>query len=216
MDTIQSVDHNPMRAAHEAPRCQHIRLNGQRCAAPALRGQNHCHFHERIQPQVLYNEIREPFLPFVEDATSLQCALMRVMHLLTLDQIDHKRCALQLYALQIASSNLKNFIAEHPRQEDEQPQPKIVSTRKENNLSGKKNDEPRLAALLVGLAAKGVVSLNLDAPVSREFEDYHKAVEQARRPTPLPTASPGQETANEESGEGSGAPALPPEDGPVV
>ena len=33
-------DRDSMRAAHNAPRCQHIRLNGQPCAAPALRGQD--------------------------------------------------------------------------------------------------------------------------------------------------------------------------------
>jgi hypothetical protein len=59
---------------HEAPRCQHTRLNGQRCGSPALRGESHCHFHNRIQDRALAAEDREPFLPFVEDATSLQFA----------------------------------------------------------------------------------------------------------------------------------------------
>ncbi|HUO97835.1 MAG TPA: hypothetical protein VMU01_04170, partial [Rhizomicrobium sp.] len=74
MDPIQSFHHNPMQAAHDAPRCQHIRYNGQRCAAPALRGQTICHFHERAADPATYEERSLP--PFIEDATSLQVVLM--------------------------------------------------------------------------------------------------------------------------------------------
>jgi hypothetical protein len=157
-----------MRAAHEAPRCEHVRINGQRCAAPALRGQTHCHFHEHIQPQALYNEIREPFLPFVEDATSLQCALMRVMRLLTIEEINYKRCALLLYALQIACSNLKNFMAEHPQpeiDEGERPQPKVVTADEPKKVNAKNGNEGTLAELLEGLLAKGKNGGSTTAPL---------------------------------------------------
>ncbi len=163
MTPIQSPEQNAMRAAQEAPRCEHIRLNGRRCAAPALRGKTHCHFHERIQPQALYDEIREPFLPFIEDATSLQCALMRVMRQLTIEEISYKRCALLLYALQIACSNLKNFMAEHPQSEtdDVQPWPQAVNGNGHKQLSGESRHE--LAELLSGIVAKSQRGASLRA-----------------------------------------------------
>jgi len=112
--------------ANAAPRCQHIKLNGQRCGAPALRAKRHCHFHDRIQERAMAEDV-SPFLPFVEDATSLQFALMRVMRLLQIGHsIEYKRCALLLYSLQIAASNLKAFMAEQPKTttaDCEQPQP---------------------------------------------------------------------------------------------
>lgn len=151
-----------MRAAHDAPRCQHIKLNGQRCAAPALRGDNHCHFHNRIQFRALNAEDAEPFLPFVEDATSLQFALMRVMRLLQIGHsIEYKRCALLLYSLQIAASNLNAFMAEQPKPElaeGEQPQPELAGGEKGKMLEGKNGDEPSLADL--PLKPRGIARRN--------------------------------------------------------
>ena len=46
-------------------------------------------------------------LPVLEDANSIQVALMQVMRLLVSAQIDHKTASLLLYALQTASSNLR-------------------------------------------------------------------------------------------------------------
>jgi hypothetical protein len=44
----------------------------------------------------------------LEDANSVQVALMQVLYLLGCGQIEHKEAGLMLYGLQIASSNLKN------------------------------------------------------------------------------------------------------------
>ena len=46
-------------------------------------------------------------LPVLEDANSIQVALMQVMRLLISHQIDHKTAGLLLYALQTASFNLR-------------------------------------------------------------------------------------------------------------
>lgn len=122
MDPIQSPDHQRPRAAQQAPRCQHIRFNGQPCAAPALRGQAHCHFHDRLHDPQTFNHFS---MPFIEDATSLQLALMQVMRALVMNDIEPKHCALLFYGLQIACTNLKSFMAEHPTPElaeGEQPQ----------------------------------------------------------------------------------------------
>jgi len=117
MTPIQPINPNPMREAHAAPRCEHTRRNGQPCVAPALRGQTHCRFHKSIQYRALNAEDAEPYLPFIEDATSLQFALMRVIRLLERGGTSHRTCGLLLYSLQIAASNMKAFMAEQPRQE---------------------------------------------------------------------------------------------------
>jgi hypothetical protein len=46
-------------------------------------------------------------LPVLEDANSIQIALLQVMRLLVAQQIDHKTASLLLYALQTASCNLR-------------------------------------------------------------------------------------------------------------
>ena len=178
--------------AHAAPRCQHIRLNGRRCGSPALHGESHCYFHNRIQFRALDAEDAEPFLPFIEDATSLQFALMRVMRLLLRGGVEYKRCALLLYSLQIVSSNLKAFAAEHPEPEiaeSAQPQPKPAVTEKNKKSAEKNSDEPgSLAELLLGFLAKPEGDPNAPEPRIRSREDYYAAVEQKHPPG---AASPG-------------------------
>ncbi|HYN15091.1 MAG TPA: hypothetical protein VES66_04790 [Terriglobales bacterium] len=173
--------------ANNAPRCQHIKLNGQRCAAPALRGESHCHFHNHIQSPAVY---AEPFLPFIEDATSLQFVLMRVMRMLQMGHVEYKRCALLLYLLQIACSNLKAFMAEQPKpdlSEGEQPQPKRAGSEKE-----KHGDGPSLAELPLGLLAKPEGGPEVERPRIRSREDYYAAVEQRQHSS---AALPGESVA---------------------
>jgi len=94
--------------ANAAPRCQHVRLNGRRCGAPARRRRRYCRFHEHIALCRKQNWK----VSFIEDATSLQFALMEVMRLLDSRHPDYKACGLKLYALQIACSNMKALRAE--------------------------------------------------------------------------------------------------------
>ena len=105
---------DPEHAAHlqEAPRCQHIRMNGRRCGSPALRGEEYCYFHDTIEnPSGSYS------LPFPEDATSLQYGVMMVIRMLISGHVEIKRCWALLYALQIASANLRTFAAERAERE---------------------------------------------------------------------------------------------------
>jgi len=130
---------DPEHAAHlqEAPRCQHIRLNGQRCGSPALRGEGHCYFHKRITNPRMYIEE----MPFIEDATSLQVALMQVLHVLNIGHsVNYKFCAMTLYALQIACANLKNFRAEQSQRE--------IAESGQAQLAGKNGEKQACAGLL--------------------------------------------------------------------
>jgi hypothetical protein len=95
-------------------RCQHIKVNGTQCGSPALRRNRFCYFHkrfhdERIRLSADRARRRTPVfeLPLLEDANSIQIALMQVMRLILTQQIDNKSASLLLYALQTASSNLR-------------------------------------------------------------------------------------------------------------
>jgi len=101
------------------PRCQHVKVNGTQCGSPALRNRRRCYFHEgaRIEREKFVADqfAQHRFvLPLLEDANSVQLALMRVLQLLAREQMDHKTAGLMLYGLQTASCNLRltNFEAE--------------------------------------------------------------------------------------------------------
>jgi hypothetical protein len=94
-------------------RCQHVKVNGVQCGSPALKSRKLCHFHQRWQQgriQLNANHARRSRysldLPILEDANSIQVALMQGMRLLLTNQVDHRTAALLFYALQTASSNL--------------------------------------------------------------------------------------------------------------
>lgn len=94
-------------------RCQHIKINGVQCGSPALRRNRFCFFHKRYHDQRIRlateKARRTPgtfVLPVLEDANSIQIALMEVMSLLLARQIEHKTASLLLYALQTVSTNL--------------------------------------------------------------------------------------------------------------
>ena len=96
------------------PRCQHIKVNGTQCGSPAVRDRRFCFFHKKWHDQrIVINsaQARQSTptldLPVLEDANSIQVALMQVMRLLISHQIDHKTAGLLLYALQTASFNLR-------------------------------------------------------------------------------------------------------------
>jgi hypothetical protein len=87
---------------HEAPRCQHVRLSGRQCKAPARRGNNYCLFHEAEH----VNEANLTFPP-VEDAATVAVATDQVLQALRDDTIDFHRAALLFAGLRIARANLK-------------------------------------------------------------------------------------------------------------
>jgi hypothetical protein len=97
-------------------RCQHIKVNGTQCGSPELRNSKFCYYHIRYHWPELealgnINEWRMP-LPTLEDANSIQVSLAKVMERLILLEIEPKTAALMLYALQIASANLKRISLE--------------------------------------------------------------------------------------------------------
>jgi hypothetical protein len=95
-------------------RCQHLKINGTQCGSPALRRNRFCFFHKRFQDERIHLATDRKrraaatfILPVLEDANSIQVALMQVMRLLVSQQIESKVASLLLYALQTASANLR-------------------------------------------------------------------------------------------------------------
>ncbi len=101
-------------------RCQHIKVNGIQCGSPALKRNRFCFFHKRWHEQrIVINSARARKtratldLPVLEDANSIQVALMQVMGLLLRGQLDTKTAGMLLYGLQTASCNLRHTSFEH-------------------------------------------------------------------------------------------------------
>src|SRR5713226_7143918 len=114
-------------------RCQHLKVNGVQCGSPALKNRKLCHFHQRWQQgriQLNANRSRRSRysldLPILEDANSIQVALMQGMRLLLTNQVDHRTAALLFYALQTASSNLSRTTFE-PRPQQVVIDPSSIS-----------------------------------------------------------------------------------------
>jgi len=126
-----------------APRCRHIKASGTQCGSPALRDKNFCFYHQQHRPWAVecYSESKwatgEITLPYFEDAHSIQSVIRQVVQMVMQRRIEHKTAGLLLYALQIASSNLK-------RMELEKPQPEQVVIDIETD-----NTETPLAAVSV-------------------------------------------------------------------
>ena len=89
-----------MDAANRAPRCQHIRANGVRCASPAMRELPFCFFHEKF-----YNPPYDDSFPPLEDANSVQCAILQVLNGLKTKAITPLEARVMLYGLKAASIN---------------------------------------------------------------------------------------------------------------
>jgi len=87
-----------------APRCQHVRLSGRPCKAPARRGGNYCLFHEAEHD----TSARLSFPP-VEDAATVQVATDQILQALRDDTIEFRRAGLLFSGLRIARANLKQL-----------------------------------------------------------------------------------------------------------
>ena len=91
-----------LQAAREAPRCMHVRANGIRCGSPAMCELPFCYFHDRI-----YNKPYEQEFPPLEDAASIQLAIMQVLDGLRRGKLERGVANSLLFGLQTASANLK-------------------------------------------------------------------------------------------------------------
>jgi hypothetical protein len=105
------------------PLCQHWIDKATRCASPAMRLTKYCYSHHRErarQRRKIAERTRQRWFESapLEDAASVQRALMQVMTRLVSGDIGHKQAGQILYKLQTASANLSNA-GLGPREENE-------------------------------------------------------------------------------------------------
>ncbi len=122
--------------------CRHIRSNGTRCRSLALIGQVRCYWHTGLQqhhrgltppatlipPQhadpafLAANPIIAQYyaprpiefdFPAIEDRSSIQLALSMVLGALGRNRIDPRRAGSMIFALQVASSNVRDLPSDH-------------------------------------------------------------------------------------------------------
>ncbi len=84
--------------------CTHIKADGIRCAAPALRNQKFCYFHHHNADHRPRRQVRMLDIPLPEDAASIQVGIYNVMLAIIDRRIDERRAQQLLWALQIAAS----------------------------------------------------------------------------------------------------------------
>lgn len=104
----------------EIRRCQHIKTRGTQCGSPALREEKFCYYHSQTRPE----RVKVPgeggltggevVMPVFEDGHSIQTVVRQVAMMVLEGKIESKKAGLVLYALQIASSNLKRLDEEKP------------------------------------------------------------------------------------------------------
>jgi hypothetical protein len=97
--------------------CRHIKPNGAKCHAPALRGMPYCYFHKRLHRHIVPEpeRPREGYetleLGILEDRCAVQLALSKVLDAIGSARLDPRRAGLLLYGLQVASNNAVNHRA---------------------------------------------------------------------------------------------------------
>src|SRR5438552_5681700 len=81
--------------------------------SPALRNGEYCYFHRRCRMTTVdlshsaHHVTTDFVVPVLEDADSIQITLGQIMRMIVCRQVDTKSAGLLLYALQIASANLR-------------------------------------------------------------------------------------------------------------
>jgi hypothetical protein len=100
-------------ATPAVPLCQHWMDNATRCGSPAMRGTQFCYSHRREQARRARKNAertRQRWFESVslEDAASVQRALLQVMTRLLSGNIGHKQAGQILYRLQTASASLSS------------------------------------------------------------------------------------------------------------
>ena len=106
----------------EIRRCQHIKTSGAQCGSPAMKEKECCYYHQENRKEAAHLYIDGEryadgsiMIPPFEDAHAIQMVLRQVVQLMMDRRIERKDAGLMLYALQIASGNLKQMRAEKPR-----------------------------------------------------------------------------------------------------
>src|ERR1700746_3624535 len=90
-------------------KCTHIKVTGQQCGSPALRGEFFCYFHTRVIKGVQQRvDMQLHSMALLENCEAIQLSIMHVVDGLVKGTIEPTRARLILQALRIAARNAKN------------------------------------------------------------------------------------------------------------
>jgi len=102
-------------------RCTHIKVTGQQCGSPALRGEFFCYFHTRVIKGVQQRvDMQLHSMALLEDCESIQLSIMHVVDGLIKGTLDPTRARLIIQALRIAARNAKNVRFDTKRESEKQ------------------------------------------------------------------------------------------------
>src|SRR5277367_29050 len=107
--------------------CRHIRTSGGRCRSAALANQNFCYYHLTQRQQSITLD-----LPPLEDRTSIQIAISRVLASLAAGMIDRRDAGMYLYGIQIAATNMRRDL-DHIMPDDDVR--RVVLTRENDQIA---------------------------------------------------------------------------------
>ena len=87
--------------------CRHVKANGLRCRAIAMRGSAFCYFHSRSQqPARALRSADRPFrLALVFESDTAHQAVNEVLQALAANTISNRRAALLLHGIELAKAH---------------------------------------------------------------------------------------------------------------
>jgi hypothetical protein len=95
----------PLKPHPNVGKCTHIKVTGQQCGSPALRGEFFCYFHTRVQQRV---DMQLHSIALLEDCEFIQLSILHVVDGLIKGTLDPTRARLIIQALRFAARNAKN------------------------------------------------------------------------------------------------------------
>lgn len=185
-------------------RCQHIKTNGTQCGSPALRAGKFCYHHRECRPERVTvkgadGKASRILVPLFEDAHSIQTMVRQVVMLMLEDKMDDKKAGRVLYALQIASANLKRMEAEKPRPAQVVVDPAKVAETPLGMTPWSGNGEGHeLEDEAVGFQGEMAAKLKREANAVRERYDTHQREAQRLAREMKQYLEPGQSANYEE------------------
>ena len=143
------------------PQCHHTKTDGMRCGSPAMHSHSFCYYHARMRAdmkRVSGPDARELPLQFppLEDAHSIQLALMEIARAIAQDRISDKKAGLLLYLLQTASINLKRLEEDRSEQLVRQDYPEAVEEMERLQREAARDPEEKRQESLAEVLLKGL------------------------------------------------------------
>ena len=89
-----------------ARQCAYIKVDGIQCGSPAWQENRHCHHHHGLKQRF---EEKKISIPPLDDANSVQVAVMDVLNGLLRGTVTRPDAYTLLYGIQVAKSNLKGI-----------------------------------------------------------------------------------------------------------